>query len=426
LWRVRDTGGAPEMLTEPDRTAGEKTHRLPFVLPGGRAVLFVVGTSRITSFDDGRIEALKLSDRSRRKLVEGGTAPRYLPGGVLQYQRGGQLLAVRFDPGRLEVGGDPVAVVDGVDYFPPSGSSYDAVSSTGTMVFAPRNPIPEINTLLAIDDGGRETKLADAPFNPSSGNVSPDGSRIAIDPDGATQQIAILDLARKTIQRVTFEWDNATPLWLPDGSRLVFRSNAGGGLRRLHWQPADGSGTAEPLSRGPRDEIPTSIHGQLLLYEDVDPATRTDIWIMSLADRTPRPFLRTPFDEGSARFSPDGRWIAYQSNQSTSWEIYVQAASGQSARLQASAGGGVRPIWHPDGRSLAFLRGSDVMRVTFGGGALGAPRRLFSLRAGDLLLDVVPDGRFVVLRRADMPPTRAVHILTNWFTRVRASFKPPS
>jgi eukaryotic-like serine/threonine-protein kinase len=421
LWRVRADGGAPEKLTEPDAAAGEKTHRLPFVLPGSRGVLFVVGTSRITSFDDARIEVLKLDDRTRHPLVEGGTAPRYLPSGHLQYQRGGQLLAMPFDLRRLEVSGVPVAVADGVDYFAPSGSSYDSVSSNGTIVFVPRNPAPLVNTLIAFDDRGQATRLADAPFHPSSGKVSPDGRRIAVDPDGATQQIAILDFVRNTFQRVTFEWDNASPLWVPDGSRLVFRSNTGGGLRRLHWQPADGTGVPEALSTSPRDEIPTSIHGNQLLYEDVDPGTRTDIWIMSLDDRTSRPFVQTRFDEGGAQFSPDGRWVAYQSNQSGNWEIYVQAVSGAGGRLQASQDGGVRALWHPGGRSLTFLRGHDVMRVSFDtrGAELGLPVRLFALAPEDLLLDVLPDGRLVVLRRAEMAPTRSLTILTNWFGHVR-------
>jgi eukaryotic-like serine/threonine-protein kinase len=421
LWRVRADGGAPEKLTEPDAAAGEKTHRLPFILPGSRAVLFVVGTSRITSFDDARIEVLKLDDRTRHPLVEGGTAPRYLPSGHLQYQRGGQLLAMPFDLRRLQVSGVPVAVADGVDYFAPSGSSYDSVSSNGTIVFVPRNAVPRVNTLIAFDDRGQVTRLADAPFNPSSGKVSPDGRRIAVDPDGATQQIAILDFVRNTFQRVTFEWDNASPLWVSDGSRLVFRSNTGGGLRRLHWQPADGTGLPEALSTSPRDEIPTSIHGNQLLYEDVGTETRTDIWIMSLDDRTSRPFVRTRFDEGGAQFSPDGRWVAYQSNQSDNWEIYVQAVSGAGGRLQASQDGGVRALWHPDGKSLTFLRGHDVMRVSFDvrGAELGLPVHLFSLAPEDLLLDVLPDGRLVVLRRAEMAPTRSLTLLTNWFGHVR-------
>ena len=422
LWRVPAEGGAPEMLTTPDVANGEKTHRLPFVLPGSRAVLFVVGTSRITSFNDARIEVLRLSDRSRHRLVEGGTAPRYLSTGHLLYARGGQLLAIPFDADRLTVSGVPVTVADGVEDYPPSGTSYHTVSASGTLFYASRNTTPAVNSIVALDAHGAATKLADAPFHASSGSISPDGRRLAIDPDGATQQIAIIDLARNATQRVTFEWDNASPVWTADGSRLVFRSNAGGGLRRLHWQAADGSGTAEAFSKSSRDELPTSIHGRSLLYDDVDPKTGTDIWSMSLDDRTPRPFLRTPFDEAAARFSPDGRWVAYQSNQSGAWEIYVQPAAGNGQRVQVSQGGGVRALWQPDGRAVTYLKGLDVMRATLSGSPeidVGQPARLFSLQPGDLLLDVMHDGRLIVLRPAPSPPSTSLNVVTNWFEVVR-------
>ena len=424
LWRVRAEGGAPEMLTEPDAAAGEKTHRLPFVLPGSRAVLFVVGTSRITSFDDARIEVLRLADRSRHCLIDGGTAPEYLPTGHLLYQRGGQLLAMPFDPDRLAVSGVPAVVADAVEHFPPTGTSYHAVARTGTLFYAPRQDAPPINSIIAIDERGGTTKLADAPFNPSSGRLSPDARRLAVDPDGATQQIAIVDLVRNTMERVTVEWDNASPLWTPDGARLIFRSNAGGGVRRLYWQASDGSDAAEALSTSPRDEIPTSVHGRSLLYEDVDPKTKTDIWLMSLDDRTPQPLVQTPFDEGGAQFSPDGQWVAYQSNRSGRWEIYLQAVGSQGGRLQVSQGGGVRAMWHPSGRTLTYLKGLDVMRVPFSepsGDGLGLPVRLLSLVASDMLLDVMPDGRFVVLRRGSTLPATSLNVVTNWFEHVRRS-----
>jgi Tol biopolymer transport system component len=424
LWRVSSEGGTPEMLTRPDAAGGEKTHRLPFVLPGSRAVLFVVGTARITSFNDARIEVLRLSDRSRHRLVDGGTAPRYLGTGHLLYARGGQLLAIPFDPDRLAVSGVPVTVAEGVESYSGSGTSDHTVSSNGLLLYEARHTASDVNSIVAVDQFGKVTKLADAPFDPSSGRISPDGRRLALDPDGATQQIAIIDLGRNSAQRITFEWDNASPVWTPDGARLVFRSNAGGGLRRLHWQAADGSGAAEALSKNSRDELPTSIHDRSLLYDDIDQKTGTDIWRMSLDNRKAQPFVKTPFDEADARFSPDGRWVSYQSNQSGRWEIYVQSAGSNGGRLQASEGGGVHAMWQPDGRSLTYLNGRDLMRVAFAGGAepdLGRPVRLFSLEPDDLLLDVLKDGRFVVMRRAVAQPAAPLNIVTNWFEHVRRS-----
>jgi serine/threonine-protein kinase len=174
----------------------------------------------------------------------------------------------------------------------------------------------------------------------------------------------------------------------------------------------------------PRDELPTSVHGRSLLYDDADPKTGTDIWLMSLDNRTPQPFVRTPFDEAGARFSPDGRWVACQSNQSGRWEIYVQSAGSKGSRMQASEGAGVRVMWQPDGRALSYLKELDVMRVVFAEGAepdLGRPVRLLSLQPDDLLLDVMKDGRFVVVRRAVAQPATSLNIVTNWFDHVRRS-----
>jgi Tol biopolymer transport system component len=420
LWRVRADGGSPEKLTDPDAAHGEKTHRHPFVLPGSRAVLFVVGTSKITSFDDARIEALRLSDRSRHRLVEGGTAPRYLPNGQLLYDRAGQLLAVPFDADRLTAGGVPAIVAEGVENLPQSGTSYYTMSADGTLFYVPRQALPAPNALLAIDERGRATRLADAPFAASAGSLSPDGRYLAVDPDGATQQIAIVDIDRNTTRRITFEWDNASPLWTPDGSRLIFRSNIGGGARKLYWQAADGSGPPELLSKRNRDEVPTSVNGDRLLFEDVDPQTHTDIWMMSLRDRTSKPLVRTSFDESAARFSPDGRWIAYQSNQSGAWEIYLQTVDG-GRRLQASDGGGVRPVWEPNGRGVLYLKGVDVMRAAFSesSGEVGPPVRLFSLEPDDLLFDIGRDGRLIVMRHSTAPTTTALTVITNWLDEVR-------
>lgn len=421
LWRVRDSGGNPEKLTEPDAAHGEKTHRHPFVLPGSRAVLFVVGTSKITSFDDGRIEALRLSDRTRQRLVDGGTGPRYLPTGHLLYERAGQLLAVPFDADRLTLTGVPAIVADGIENLTASGTSYYALSASGTLFYVPRLRSAAPNTIVAIDDRGRSATLADADFTVNSGSLSPDGRYFALDPDGATQQIAIVDFARNTTRRITFEWDNANPLWTPDGSRLIFRSNNGGGVRRLYWQAADGSGAPEPLSTRNRDELPTSVSGDRLLFEELDPETHTDIWIMSLRDRTSKPFVRTSFDESAARFSPDGRWVAYQSNQSGEWEVYLQRVDGSGRRLQASDGGGLRPLWEPNRRGVIYLKGLDVMRATFSesSGDLGPPVRLFSLEPNDLLLDIARDGRLLILRPSAAQAPTALTVITNWFDEVR-------
>ncbi|MGE5243569.1 MAG: protein kinase domain-containing protein, partial [Betaproteobacteria bacterium] len=421
LWRVRAAGGTPERLIEPDAAAGEKTYRDPFVLPGSKAVLFVVGTSRITSFDDGRIEALSLVDRTRHVLVNGGTAPRYIAAlGDLVYERAGDLIAVPFDGGRLEVHGAPATIARGVSNVPANGIARYSVSDDGTFVWTPEPSVPARAWVSSVDLQGRETRLADVPPEAGAPALSPDGQRLAIDPDGATKQIAVIDLSRGATQRITYEWDNAEPLWTPDGSRLIYTSDLGGGANNLYWRPADGSGTPARLTTSREDQVPESVAGRTLLYESLNPDSLVDLWTLSLDDPTPRVLLKTPFNEADARFSPDGRWVAYESDQSGQSEVYVQAFPSTGRRWQISAGGGTRPLWVASG-GIAYLHGEDVMTVsvtlapTFNS---GVPVKRFSIGAHTFLLDVTHDGR-LLFKHYELPAPEPMEIISNWFDQVR-------
>jgi len=423
LWRVRSDGGPPEQLTEPDTQAGEKTHRRPFVLPGGKALLFMTGTSRITSFDDATIEALSLTDGTRHHLIDGGMVPRYIPAlGALVYDRAGALISVPFDPDRLELEGPPVTLVTGVSDVPASGVSRYAISRNGTLILVRRSTEPLQAAVVAIDRQGRATSVADAPYTLATGRLSPDGTRLAVDPDRATQQVAIVDLERNSTQQLTYEWDNSRPVWTSDGVRLVFRSNTGGGARNLWVQAADGSGSAERLTTSTAAQIPDDIVGNTLVYESYSPTTASDLWTLSLDDMTSRAVLETRFDESAARLSPDGQWIAYQSNQSGIWEVHVRALESSGRQWQISTGGGTRPEWLPGGREIAYLNDRDVMAVavtttpTF---VAGRPVTLFSLDPQDTLLDITGDGRFLVVRRDAPVASTSLGIIVNWFDAVR-------
>jgi hypothetical protein len=423
LWRVRAEGDEPEVLTRPDVSKGEKTHRLPSVLPGGRGVLFVVGTSRIRSFDDARIEALSLPDRARHPLIEGGTHPRYVAAlGDLVYEREGKLIAVPFDPERLAIRGAPTTVAESIADMPVAGLSYHSISADGTLAWLPRATEAPSASIVAMDRGGRATKLADAPSTANTGSLSPDGTRLAVDPDGACQQIAIIDLAHNRTQQVTFEWDNSVPLWTPDGSRLIFRSNLGGGVRHLYWQAVDGSGAPERLASGDRHRTPDSVSGHVLAFEEVDPRTSADLFTLSLDDRTIRVLVKTPSDESGARFSPDGRFVAYQSNQSGRWEVYVQAYPPDGHQTQVSFDGGTRPLWPPRGHELAYLHGLELMTASLTTAPAlraGPARRVALLESLDTLLDVAPDGRLLLLHRESAPPPTRLGLFVNWFEEVR-------
>ena len=420
LWRVRAEGGTPEHLTRPDTSSGEKTHRRPFVLPGSKAVLFVVGTSTITSFDDARIEALSLVDHTRHRLVEGGTAPRYIGAlGHLVYVQDGSLVAQPFDTNRLQLHGAPVTVAEGVSEEPENGVARYSISTDGTLVFLPQSPVAPA-AITSLDRQGRATTFAQAPLCISNGSLSPNGTQLAIDPDGATQQIAIVDLTRNTTQRFTYEWDIANPIWTPDGRRLIFLSDLGSGMRNVYWQAADGSGVAERLTTSGEDQLPDTVAGRDLVYESYNSKTQIDLWTLSLDDRVPHVLLQRHSTK-RPRAPPDGHWLAYQSDQSGRPEVYVQAMPSTGQRRQVSAGGGSRPIWMPGGRELVYLKGLDAMAVTVALGpqvTIGLPVKLFALAPGDTAIDVTRDGQLLVARQAAaaaLSPT----IVVNWFADVR-------
>jgi len=418
LWRVREAGGKPEILTTPG--VGEKTHRWPFVLPGSKAVLFVVGTSRITSFDDARVEVLLLDTRTRRPLITGATYPRYLPSGHIAYSHAGAIVVVPFDLTTLQVRGTAVAVENGVDGQPGYGFANFASSRNGTLVYVPGAGDAPRRTLLFGDRKGGVTPT-DAPSGQyAESRASPDGTRVSVTLDGATSQIAILDLTRKgALTHLTDEWDNQGHTWAPDGVHLGFASNRGGGTLNLYWQPADGSGAAERLttSSHPQSAGSWSADSRTLAFVEDDPVTLGDIWVIDTHDRKARPFIKTRFDEDDPVFSPDGRWIAYSSNDSAEKEVYVQAFPAGGRRWQVSIGGGAFPLWNPKGSEI-FYRTKDgsVMAVpvlTAPGFRPGVPTRLF--RTTDHLTDVMRDGRFLMIREDTRTAATHLSLVFNWF-----------
>jgi eukaryotic-like serine/threonine-protein kinase len=248
-------------------------------------------------------------------------------------------MAVPFDPQRLEVTGAPVPVVEGVTQSIYTGAAQYSISSTGSLVYIPGSVREAERKLVWVDRNGVEQPLTAPQYSYESPRISPDGQRIAVTID---EQIWLYDLSRETLTRLTFTGNvNNRPVWSPDGKRITFFSNKDGPLN-LFWQSADGSGGLEKLATSDFLSVPLSFSadGQLLALMEVNPTTGTDILVLRLSDRKVQPFLRTPFNEADPRFSPDGRWIAYMSDESGRFEIYVQpypgpGGSGKSRRMAA-------------------------------------------------------------------------------------------
>jgi serine/threonine-protein kinase len=428
LWRVPASGGEPRELTQPDRVRGEKSHRWPHHLPGGKALLFSVVSNRSATYDEARIEALVLGTGERRTVIEGGSAPLYVDSGHLLFRRGAAILAAPFDLDRLAVTGGPVAVVDGVRSG-PTGEPYFTVASTGTLAYVPR--VKPAFRLVQVDRAGRARPLT--PVDAAllwEPRVSPDGRSVAAIKVTPNNQVWRFDIERESFTRLTFEWDTSAPTWTPDGESLIFSS---GPDLRLHRLRADGSGVPEPLSSAGARQFPRSItaDGKLLAYEEGE-----DIWILPLGTRgEPRPFLKTLAAEGAPAISPNGRVIAYQSDESGETEVYLRSFPDGRDKLQVSSGGGFLPVWPGSGKELVYA-------VSLEGGSKGRlmavevsaeppirasrPRLLFEHRYEALDYDVFPDGQHFVMSEVDREAMRVAHfnVILNWFEELKHLVPP--
>jgi Tol biopolymer transport system component len=262
--------------------------------------------------------------------------------------------------------------------------------------------------------------------------LSPDGHRVGVGITEQETQEWLYDLSRETLTRFTFEGNvNLNAIWTPDGKRMAFQSNREGPLN-IFWQLADGSGGLEHLITSENNDFPMSwsSDGQLLAFVEIDPTTGYDIWVLRLSDRKAQPFLRTRFNESVPRFSPDGRWLAYISNESGRWEIYVQSYPGPGGKWQISTEGGTEPVWNRNGRELFYRSGGKMMAVDIvsqPGFSGGKPRVLFEGRYTPAPgttpnYDVSPDGqRFLMIKpseASEAAPTQ-IQVVLNWFEELK-------
>lgn len=353
LWQISTDGGMPEPLTSLDSTQGEVSHRLPHVLPGGDAVVFTVTRNRFPRWSETQLVVYSRRTGERTILIEGGADARYVATGHLVYVREGVLMAAPFDLTRLEVTGGSVGVIPDLmqaAYHPgstnDSGAAQFTVSETGAP-YIPGGVFPEPqNSLVLVDRTGGVEPLPIPPGPFAQPRLSPGGERFAVGTLGRNQDIWVADMARSTFTRLTTEGRNASPVWTPDGTRIVYRS-AIRGADGLFWRPAGGSGAAELLvTVSERNLVPASWSpdGQVLAFYALAGSGDVDIWVLPMnGDRRPRPVFETPFFEGGADFSPDGQWLAYDSDESGRRQMYVRAYPGLGARQMISTAGACRP-----------------------------------------------------------------------------------
>jgi eukaryotic-like serine/threonine-protein kinase len=425
LLRVSADGGAPQPLTALDAGGHESSHRLPAVLPDGEGVLFTVKTDETLSWDDTRIEAVSLRTHARTVLIPGGTNARYA-GGHLFYERAGALWAAPFDPAQLKVTGPSVSVLEGVSSSASFGSVDFDVSRDGSLVYVPGRLRGSDRRVVRVDRSGTIRPLTDLRRAFSWVRLSPDGRRLALALEAANDQIWVYDLERSTLTPQTLRWTNSDPVWTPDGRRLTFTSNREGPYN-LFWQPADGSGPAERLNVSADWQVPRSWSpdGRTLVFQVWYPSP--DIWALTLdGDRKPRPLLQGRFDETQPALSPNGRWLAYQSDESGRDEIYVRPFPGSEGRWPISTDGGYQPMWARNGRELYYRAGYRMMVVSVTSDATftaSKPKVLFEAKALSYptSYDVTPEGEFMMIElgESDSSPPSQINVVLNWLQEVR-------
>jgi len=425
LMRVSASGGDPEPLTTLD--AGEVWHLWPEILPGGRAVLFTTYSGTAGSL---RVAVQSLETGERRMLVE-GTYPRYVPTGHLVFSRLSpvSLWAVPFDIDRLEVTGEPTPLPEEIRVRGSLGLAQFALAADGSLFYVPGAPLSG-SSFVWVDREGNEEPVAAMSQDYQEFALSPEGTRLAVRVAvDDTDDLWIYDLPRDTWTRLTFDpAGERNPLWTPDGQKVAF-----GGAEGMFWKAADGTGKAEPIMEQPRNQRPEvfSPDGTVLVFQDL--SAGRDLGMVSLeGERVSKLLVSSPFQERNAAFSPDGRWMAYGSNESGQFEIYVRPFPDVAGGWwQVSSDGGVWPVWARDGQKLFYVGPKAMMAVTIQTDptlAPGRPEPLFDVEPYETSsvtrrVALSADGqRFLMLKPAESEHTvasQSIVVVENWLEELK-------
>jgi len=431
LLRISASGGELTTLTRPAPERGERDHVSPELLPDGRGVLFTI-TAATGGTDAAQVAVLDLATGKSTVLLRGASDARYASSGHLVYAAGASLRAIPFDLERLETRGTPVTLPQRL-MTSPLGISEFAVSFDGTLAYidAPAAATRVDETLVWVDGRGREDPLPVPPGTYSQPRVSRDGTRVAVVVDEPDPTILVLNLARRNVSRLRVDrLGDFFPVWMPDGQHLIFASldaEHPGMFRRR----ADGTGTTEVLGTGLGGMLPSDVtrDGRQVLFS----YRSQDIKVLSLdGTRQIQPLIETRSNERNGIVSPQGRWLAYESDSSGQFEIYVRPFPNvNDGQWQVSSAGGTRPLWAPNGRELFYVGPSGALmsaRVDASGSAWSAstPRKIVdgpyvTITSGSgRSYDVSPDGRrFLMVKRPAMRASAQIVIVQNWFEELR-------
>ena len=415
---VSSQGGEATPLTRLDASSGEKGHYVSQFLPGGRTLLLTAIMNWYFDWSDNQIVAWSLDTGERTVLVENASDPRYVAGYLL-FAREGNVLAAPFDPQRLELTGEAVPVLQGVNHSVFTGSSgsesgvaqFD-VSPDGTLVYAAGSVFPEHErSIYRVDRNGTAEKLGVEARRFGTVRLSPGGRELLLATHYPPEAAWIYDLERGTLRRQTFEGMTIYAVWGPGENDITFHSNRDGPIN-LYTRQANASTGTRRLTDSPYDHRPGSWSpdGRAFAYVESHPDTRHDIVIQSEDSPEPTRFVASDASESYPYFSPDGNWLAYGSNHSGRTEIYIRPYPGPGEAVLVSRKGGTEPAWSHDGSELYYRAEGAMWAVplTPSGDRIlpGRPVRLFDAGLYSGLsptrsYDVAPDGRFIMVGKTE-------------------------
>jgi hypothetical protein len=428
LYRIAALGGTPTQISSPDASRGETSHRWPMFLPDGKHFLYMTFAVAIQG-DSNAIYVGSLDSKEKRFVTKATANAAYAAPGYLLYYRDKTLFGQRFDPVNFELKGEPAPILTEVQYQARVGRVGFSASDSGLLV-AQNSGAASFSQLIWLDRKGNQVGVVGKPDLYANVSLAPDGKSVAVDKTDSSNQntdVWIYELQHDGAKRMTFDPAiDAMPVWSPDASRLVFSSSRQN-VFNLYLKAADGTQEEKLIQHVDVDEYPSdwSRDARFILYN-----RGPDLWFLTLPEMTSTPFLKTPSTLKNGHYSPDGKWVAYASNESGKWEVYVTSFPAAQGKWQVSSGGGEQPRWRGDGKELFYLSSDGkMMAAPVSEGAnfdAGAPIVLFQANPREAaatseqaFYDVSRDGqRFLInteVRQAEVEP---MSIVLNWAAKL--------
>jgi len=442
LFRISASGGEAEILTTPDSEQGETDHLFPEFLPGGRTVLFTISNDQ--GIDNSQIAVLDLDTREYRVLIQGGSDARYAASGHIIYGVAGTLRAVPFDLDSLEVRGTPTPVVDGVVTQPSGGAAF-AVSPDGSLAYVAGSAMSTLRTPVWVDRDGKEELIPAEPRGYEYLRIAHDGQRVAFDECNTLGDIWVWNFRGENAFRLTTGEPICYPVWTSDDARIAFSYRTGFGDQEddvVFWKASNNTGLIQPVTpsigAGTQSSTPYffSAEDQVLVFrEQLHADTQDNIGMISLEESAePEWLLASEFNERNAELSPDERFMAYQSDESGQFEVYVRPFPNvNDDQWVISTAGGSKPLWSRDGRELFYIEPGSPTRM------MSVPVQMsptFEHESPQEVMewpyewgnegrnyDVSPDGSiFLTVKPVDTgddAPPPQINIVTNWFEELK-------